>query len=1274
MYSVAGCTRLLLGQYVDDRLLTSIQVISSISSRRKDFESGFNGSPAGGPHQRSRHDCPEIAKYIPVGSLRIHKSDVDSHTWEQGEWGIFTHPRDVYSPQAGRFLPTDLQTALLQSPVMQPYRGLHNAEWIRMEFKTQDQAIGQTRVYILPDDVGRASIDRDSLSLRGALRFLLARLDISPSTWNGHWSENLPIAHVDCTLDEDRNKDGASLFRLFNTLPSPTPNPDDISDPYIREAMTKLLSSDVEGLKTTMYKYQRRSAALMLQREAQPARIIDPRLTSVIDQKGEIWYCDIDVGSCLSDPRTYDSACGGVLAETMGLGKTLISLSLILASRELSSHIPVEHSVGTIPIRKKVGTLMEMAASTVGRTGTPWKDYFAQAEADAKDMSPCVNALKEGAGFYFLPSPTPIRSTRNPVVIQPRKIWLTAATLVVVPANLIEQWRSEIVKHTVGLKVLYLGNGKRDIPTPPAKELAEYDIIIYTKPRFDRESKDGYDKNGRHVGASNKICNCPYIGATRERACACFREEDAYHSPLTDLHFKRLITDEGHNFGNASKTQKTEAITVVDSLQLDARWIVSGTPTQGLYGAEVPSSTPSTPSSNPISPPLNSYNQDGIETSTQAALTKALKDPREMEELFHQQERKDLEKLGNIATSYLKARPWANTRDDNDAASWTHHVMQPRHGSKSRGNMDCLRATLESMIIRHRPEDIQQDIALPPLSQEVIYLDGSTQDKLSLNTFSMMIVGNAVTSERKDLDYLFHPRQRKALQELVSNLRQASFFWSGFSASIVQGSLEIYQKFLQEGKIEISAADRLLLEESIRYGEMVLSNKISPFASAFHEMPMFIQNELADKVQEAWALDKTPGNPTLMSSTMVYAAQEFVYKELQSGKEDPAKGLVDAGRDARSKLFTKDLSSGLTKRSNASLSSRGSEGTPILAGGVALGDGSSPRRKGRSLSTSASKRAPSSKKLSSDEKDNNSTGGTGKASGNPQQDQHREATAPSQGPILKPAMKKSLKPDIAGTLDPSSQLASAKIISTASAKLSYLMDKILLFHKKEKILVFYESQNVAWYIAQALECLGVKHLIYDKSLKLEKRAEYVVTFNQTDSFPVLLMDVSQAAFGLDMSSASRVFFVNPIFSPQVEAQAVKRAHRIGQTRPVFVETLVLKGSIEEVILERRKTMSSEEHNKCKNILDDGVMYDWIRNARFLHVKDNLAGPEQMAKLSTAPLLFGRGTGARFDTPTLDAQNVAAIEMGGEEGLGLLNKIRTSDSKSGARFGRKARFE
>jgi hypothetical protein len=628
-------------------------------------------------------------------------------------------------------------------------------------------------------------IERSEISLRKALQRLMAEVDASNTTWNAEWSDDTPLAHIDSDLDE--KDDGASLFYLFNTLPSPTPDSAVVFDPYAKDAMESILSGNIEGLTTNMLSYQRRSAAMMLQKEAQPMQLIDPRLRKVTDQHGAIWYCDTTTGTCLRTPRMYEAARGGILAENMGLGKTLICLALILATRDLSSQIPVEYSLDTIPVRKRIGSLLDMSAATIGRTGTPWKAYFHEQEQDGSDYSNCKDALRRGVGHYFIPGPIPRRTSRKPAKVPPRRIYLSTATLVVVPANLVRQWEREIEKHTTGLKVLVMKNNQSALP--PAAELAEYDIILFSRQRFEKESRDGTDGGNQHFGIADKAGD----GSEANKV---------YHSPLRDLHFKRLITDEGHNMGNASKTSKTNAVVVVDSLQLSSRWIVSGTPTRGLYGVD---SIPTLVDTDVF--------DTGDTTSTPDTPSSASDDMVAVHDA--EQERKDLEKLGNIATTYLKARPWANAKYDQDFASWTQYVMQPRHGSRSHGNLSCLRSTLEGMIIRHRPVDVEKDVELPPLHQNIVYLNGNLQDKLSLNLFSLVITSNAVTSERKDADYLFHPRQRKALGQLVANLRQASFFWCGFTTHDVQSAVQHAKSFLAKSEIFTSEEDKYLLQKAI---------------------------------------------------------------------------------------------------------------------------------------------------------------------------------------------------------------------------------------------------------------------------------------------------------------------------------------------------------------------------------------------------------------------------------------------------------------------------
>jgi len=95
-------------------------------------------------------------------------------------------------------------------------------------------------------------------------------------------------------------------------------------------------------------------------------------------------------------------------------------------------------------------------------------------------------------------------------------------------------------------------------------------------------------------------------------------------------------------------------------------------------------------------------------------------------------------------------------------------------------------------------------------------------------------------------------------------------------------------------------------------------------------------------------------------------------------------------------------------------------------------------------------------------------------------------------------------------------LQSTTITSTVSAKLSYLIDSITKHQEREKMIIFYENDNVAWYLANMLdvvsvsslmkktipdlEQLQIQHLIYAKGLTTERRAQYVDTFHHNPRF------------------------------------------------------------------------------------------------------------------------------------------------------------------------------
>jgi hypothetical protein len=95
------------------------------------------------------------------------------------------------------------------------------------------------------------------------------------------------------------------------------------------------------------------------------------------------------------------------------------------------------------------------------------------------------------------------------------------------------------------------------------------------------------------------------------------------------------------------------------------------------------------------------------------------------------------------------------------------------------------------------------------------------------------------------------------------------------------------------------------------------------------------------------------------------------------------------------------------------------------------------------------------------------------------------------------------------------------------------------------------------------------------------------------------METKVAAHGLNVTAASRVFFLNACWQKSVERQAIKRAHRIGQQREVFVETLVLKDTIEEELLIRREEMGREQLDRTKRFTDDGKLRGIISSAKFV---------------------------------------------------------------------------
>ncbi|EPS31740.1 hypothetical protein PDE_06697 [Penicillium oxalicum 114-2] len=960
---------------------------------------------------------------------------------------------------------------------------LESHGWIQSEVSNCTNYI---RVYVNPMMTSRRNTQRSSTRLRAALRSIMAKIESSPETWiNPRLSEKAEDLQSVDTVDE-------SLWYIFNTLKDPCPRPGEIKDYWSRRAMEQLLFNDELselGLRTTLYPYQRRSAATMVQREAQPSQMLDPRMQPCQSPDGRKYWYDREDAYITLNKVLYSEACGGILAETMGCGKTLICLAVICATRGHTPKIPIEYmSTPEKPdltyVRESTGSLLDMAAAAAQRHSEPWRTFFRDREREGLYFERCKRACEyHQASYEIPPHRTRYQGRQNQSFPRPpaKRVFLCAGTIIIVPNNLLDHWQREIKTHTEGLNVFVFDQRSGDLPS--AEHLMSYDIVLFAKTRFEREAGESINnRRGRFVQMD---------------------------SPLTELHWLRVIVDEGHNV--AGQGSRTNMIHLLSQLHFERRWVISGTPSAGLYGVEV----------SLASRELNASDTDSATDLTAAALQSRRKTGNAVTN-----ELKDLDRLRRIVVEFLGLKPWANSRADDDYADWSKYI-KPIGEDGRRRKTAAIRATLQGLVVRHQLNVVSQEIYIPKLYNEVVYLEPTFHDRLSINLFLFGLAVNAITSERQGPDYIFDPRNRKHLNQTINNLRQAGFWWAGSEVS-PQDSIEHATRYMDKNRESMTAEDVDQLIRGIEIARTAMRSSSWREFKRLHELGVYINN-FPSEYRAYWSLDQSGADqePLLVGITQARRAQQFVARHLKLS--DPTQGLAGAGITTRHDLERRD------------------QQTPP--------------------------KAPAS---------------------TPGSLHHNPKPQTNKSPA------KTFTRNLFYSLPANSPLQKTQLVATASAKLTYLLNKVLQLQDTEKIIIFYDNNNSAFWIAEGLELLGVEFRIYASTLKPELRTEYLKLFREAEDVRVLLMDLRQASHGLHIAQASRIFIVNPIWQPNVESQAIKRAHRIGQKNPVYVETLVLRDTLEDHMLKRRREMSEAEIQHAeKSLLDDGTMSDIVQREPFL---------------------------------------------------------------------------
>lgn len=138
--------------------------------------------------------------------------------------------------------------------------------------------------------------------------------------------------------------------------------------------------------------------------------------------------------------------------------------------------------------------------------------------------------------------------------------------------------------------------------------------------------------------------------------------------------------------------------------------------------------------------------------------------------------------------------------------------------------------------------------------------------------------------------------------------------------------------------------------------------------------------------------------------------------------------------------------------------------------------------------------------------------------------------------------------------------------NTPSAKLDTLSDMLAeVIDGGQKALVFSQFTSMLALVRKRLDELGIRYAYLDGQTR--NRKQVVEQFQEDPDLQVFLISLKAGGVGLNLTAAEYVFILDPWWNPAVEAQAIDRTHRIGQTKPVFAYRMICEDTVEQRIIE-----------------------------------------------------------------------------------------------------------
>ncbi|KAL8969664.1 MAG: hypothetical protein Q9183_001891 [Haloplaca sp. 2 TL-2023] len=168
---------------------------------------------------------------------------------------------------------------------------------------------------------------------------------------------------------------------------------------------------------------------------------------------------------------------------------------------------------------------------------------------------------------------------------------------------------------------------------------------------------------------------------------------------------------------------------------------------------------------------------------------------------------------------------------------------------------------------------------------------------------------------------------------------------------------------------------------------------------------------------------------------------------------------------------------------------------------------------------------------------------------------------------------------------------------TSSGKMMLLDGLLKKLHKNgHRVLIFSQMVKMLDILQDYMRCRGYQFQRLDGTIPSAQRTQAMEHFNKPESPDFcFLLSTRAGGLGINLMTADTVILFDSDWNPQADLQAMARAHRIGQIKPVSIFRLVAKETIEEEVLERARNKLMLEHITIERGITDKESNDKLQD-------------------------------------------------------------------------------